>query len=220
MWISKGQLDLHHGEIEDYIFSLAERRLENQTLNRKVCEAFNYMLHNNIRVPISGWYLNSELIINPGKTRLFASWFKHFDSVPIVLCHIPKYPQHILKNQISLEFENLGHLLNEVDVVNIDQDNKLTIVDKSWSEMSKTFDAKKEYNKCWHDTIASKWGSVEWQLLGNPILRIDTDKNEHETIVNTSHALGLYESICHLSGLENSRTLGFQNIIYSTVKRA
>ena len=214
MWISKGNLDLHHGAVKDYIYSLAERRNANKTLNKKVCTTFHYLLHNQIQMPISGYLMMEQLAVNPGKSRLFASWFKHEDTLPIVLCHIPKHPTSIFTNQVLIEFDNMKELLNEVEITTVDQDNKLTIVDPSWTKTPK-----EDYDKCWNENIAEKWGSIEWQILGNPFFEITTDINTHRTIINTSHELGLYESICYLSGISRYRNLGFHNIIYSTVKR-
>lgn len=220
MWISSGSLDLHHGTVEKFIWNLAEGRVEFNTLTDDVILTFHYLLQNDICVPVSGYMMNQELTINPGKSRLFAAWFKAQDDIPCVLCHIPKHPTHLLKNQIVIEFDNPAQLLQEVDIVNVDKDNKLTIVDKSWKQMKETFNPKQEYINSWQTHIASKWGSIEWQMLGEPFYKLDTDLNNNRTIINISHILGLYESICYLTGLEIYKTLGFHNIIYSSYKRS
>lgn len=218
MWISKGRLDLHHGLIKDYIFTLSERRIANGTLNKKVCTTFNYLLHNSPTIPISAYYMDEHILVNPGKSRLFANWFSHKDDIPIVMCHSPKHPTNILKNQILLRFKNLVKLLDQIDVVNVDDDDKLVFVDKSWSEMKETFDHRTAYQQTWDATIASKYGTIEWSMLGDPMLTIETDLNDHRTIINVSHPLGLYESICKLSGIEEYRVLHFHNILDTTAK--
>lgn len=214
MWISKGLLELESGVIRDYLMTHSETRLENNIISKQTLSVFAYFLTNKVQIPISGYYLHENFVINPGKSRLYAEWFKFKSkTIPIVLMHTPKYP-NIISNQILLEVDNISEMAKHVDFDVIDADKKLVIVDKTWSKHK---DKNKDFNQFtkneWDRTIGKKWGTIEWQMLGNPCFKIDSSEKA-KTIINISHPLGMYESICELAGLQNFRKVGFYNILY------
>ena len=216
MWISKALLELESGVIKNYILSHSETRLETKIISKQTLTVFAYFLKHDIKIPISGYYVHENFVINPGKSRLYAEWFKQKQKgIPIVIMHTPKY-FNLISNQILLDYDNVPDILSEVDFLVIDEDNKLVCVDKTWTQYKDKNGEFNQYTKNWWDkNIAQEWGTVEWQLLGEPCFEIPAD-NDNKTVINISHALGMYESICELAGLNNFRNLGFYNILTST----
>lgn len=199
MWLSQGNINLEHREVYDWIWNLSKIRLDNYFENYYV---FNALLYERINHPISVVSYNRQVTINPGKNRLIAEWFKGSKTIPAIVYHTPK-ELGWLENQdfVTHNIQDYNISLNSFD-----HEKKIMFVRNDWFNTDKDFKVKAK--QFWADHMY-KFGTIQWYQHNEMVYECRRSNTHVKTLVDLKHPMGIWESICYLSGLENYKKLDY-----------
>ena len=198
MWLSQGNLNLNHHKFHDVIWNLSKIRIDTG-YNRYY--VFHKLLYENIKHAISIVSVGKHFEINPGKNRFIAAYFKQQPILPAIVYHTPKELDW-LDNQ-----DYIPHNIEDYNIAinTFDHEKKIMFIRNDWFDTGKDF--KLESKIFWQEKM-NKWGTIQWYQHGKLVFECKS-KNEKITTIDLKHEMGIWESICYLSGIENYRKLDY-----------
>lgn len=198
MWLSQGNINLNHHKFHDVVWDLSKIKLESGYVSYYV---FHKLLYENINHALSVVSVGKHFEINPGKNRFLAAYFKQQSTIPAIVYHTPKELDW-LDNQdyIPQNIEDYNIAINSFD-----HEEKIMFVRKDWFNTDKDF--KLQCKIFWQEKM-NKWGTIQWYQHGKLVFEFKS-KNEKITKIELKHPMGIWESICYLTGLENYRKLNY-----------
>jgi hypothetical protein len=203
MWLSQGNINLNHPICYDIVWNLSKTRLDN---GFKDYHVFLTLLFQPVKHAVSMIHTNKHTEINPGKNRFLASWFKNVSHIPAVVYHTPKVIDW-LDNQdyVPPNIEDYN-----ITIHSFDHEQKIMFVRKDWFDTNRKF--KLDSGDIWKEKM-DPWGTIQWFMHGQKVYEHKTNQ-DLITKIDLKHPMGIWESICFLSGLPNYRKLDYFTKLY------
>lgn len=202
MWLINGDLDTNQEIIYYYLQDRCASFIKRNAFRREaIVNFYRLLLEDEIYSPLTGVFTHTTnfFTISPGNNRLARHYFKSETAKAMLLCDTES--PYILKNAKTIDNgDNLK--------IQFSSKNRISLQPQSYVT---DFEKQRLWYRDWQSKIATKYGRIVWRYENKMAFQIpDSKRRNVTTTILLKEPLGIYESICYLSGINYRKIDAFE----------